>query len=140
MELFNLFGYTNPPLNTGAHDPVFIAAISALSGVAIAYITNVAAKRVQANKASKQPKDRMEQMFDGYERLIKQKDAEDDRKQRYIKVIEGELDATKLHVSKLEEAMERTNQELAESREDNKKLQANLDEMRREYKTVKHSQ
>ena len=122
---------------TTLSENVQISIISAISGICIAYIVNVAAKKVQEKKAEKQPKDRMEQMFDGYERLIKQKDAEDDRKQKYIKVIEDELTATKLHVGKLEEAMERTNEELAQSREENRQLQANLEAMRKEYKTVK---
>lgn len=118
---------------------VQISIISAISALGVAYIVNVAAKKVQEKKAEKQPKDRMEQMFDGYERLIKQKDLEDDRKQKYIKIIEGELTATKLHVGKLEEAMERTQQELSESRVENQELRDKLDEMRKEYQAVKNS-
>lgn len=124
----------------GLSDSVQISIVSAISGIIIAYIVNVMAKKVQETKQKKQPKDRMEQMFDGYERLIKQKDLEDDRKQRYIKIIEDELTATKLHVNKLEEAMDRTNEELAQSRAENQELQDRLTEMRKEYKTVKHSQ
>lgn len=122
---------------TTLSENVQISIVSAISGIIIAYIVNVAAKKVQEKKAEKQPKDRMEQMFDGYERLIKQKDAEDDRKQRYIKIIEDELTATKLHVSKLEEAMDRTNDELAQSRVENQQLKDQLDKMRQEYKSVK---
>lgn len=124
------------PLN----DNVQISLISAISGVVIAYIVNVAAKKVQEKKAEKQPKDRMEQMFDGYERLIKQKDVEDDRKQQYIKTIETELQLVKTHAGKLEEALDRTNEELALSRDENKELRQKLDEMRKEYKTVKQTQ
>ena len=119
------------------NDQIAISLISAVSGVLIAYIVNVAAKKVQSNKDKKQPKDRMEQMFDGYERLIKQKDAEDDRKQRYIKVIEAELAATKAHVQSLEQALEATQEELGKSREDSVRFQAQLDEMRKEYQHIK---
>lgn len=119
---------------------VQISIISAVSGIIVAYIVNIAAKKVQEKKAEKQPKDRMEQMFDGYERLIKQKDLEDDRKQKYIKIIEEELTATKLHVSKLEDAMDRTNDELAQSRVENQELRDQLDAMRKEYQAVKNSQ
>lgn len=122
---------------TTVTENVQISIISAISGIAIAYIVNIAAKKVQEKKVEKQPKDRMEQMFDGYERLIKQKDLEDDRKQRYIKIIEDELTATKLHVDKLEEAMARTSEELAESRVENQELREKLDEMRKEYQSVK---
>ena len=119
------------------NDQVSISLISAISGVVIAYIVNVAAKKVQSNKDKKQPKDRMEQMFDGYERLIKQKDLEDDRKQKYIKIIEDELRATKLHVQALETALAATNDELARSREESQQFQAQLDAMRKEYQTKK---
>ena len=119
------------------NDQVSISLISAISGIVIAYIVNVAAKKVQANKEKKQPKDRMEQMFDGYERLIKQKDLEDDRKQKYIKIIEDELRATKLHVQALETALAATNEELARSREESQQFQAQLDAMRKEYQTKK---
>lgn len=125
---------------TTLSENVQISIISGISGIIVAYIVNVAAKKVQEKKAEKQPKDRMEQMFDGYERLIKQKDAEDDRKQRYIKIIESELTATKLHVNKLEEAMERTNEELEQSRVENQQLRDQLDAMRKEYKSVKSNQ
>lgn len=123
---------------TTLSENVQISIISALSGIVIAYIVNIAAKKVQEKKAEKQPKDRMEQMFDGYERLIKQKDLEDDRKQKYIKIIEDELTATKLHVGKLEEAMERTNEELEQSRVENQQLKDQLDAMRIEYQHVKN--
>ena len=119
------------------NDQIVISLISAVSGILIAYIVNVAAKKAQANKDKKQPKDRMEQMFDGYERLIKQKDIEDDRKQKYIKVIEDELRATKLHVHALEAALAATNEELARSREESIAFQEQLDAMRKEYQTKK---
>lgn len=118
---------------------VQISIISTLGGIVVAYLVNVAAKKVQAKKAEKQPKDRMEQMFDGYERLIKQKDLEDDRKQKYILVIEKELGLTKEHVTRLETALVATRDELARSRDENKELRDKLDEMRKEYKIVKNA-
>lgn len=118
-------------------EPVLIALISMIGGIAVAYIVNVAAKKVQEKKAEKQPKDRMEQMFDGYERLIRQKDLEDDRKQKYIIVIEEELKLTKEHVARLESALEATNEELALSRKENSELKHMLDDMRKEYKVAK---
>lgn len=118
-------------------DAVKISIISTVGGITIAYIVNVLAQKVQAKKAEKQPKDRMEQMFDGYERLIRQKDLEDDRKQRYIKTIEEELQLVKDHAGKLEDALDRTNNELAQSRNENKELKVMLEEMRKEYKHLK---
>lgn len=119
-------------------EPIILSIISAMSGIAIAYIVNVAAKKVQDKKAEKQPKDRMEQMFDGYERLIKQKDVEDDRKARTMKALEEELVFTRKTVARLEAALEDTQRELEISREENQELKSLLEAMRREYKHVKH--
>lgn len=118
-------------------EQVIISAISAISGIIIAYIVNIASKKVQDKKTKNQPKDRMEQMFDGYERLIKQKDTEDDRKVRTMKALEEELKYTRATVARLEQALEKTQEELEVSREENRALKAMLEAMRKEYKTVK---
>lgn len=119
------------------NDQVAISLISAVSGVIIAYIVNVVAKRVQKTKINKQPKDRMEQMFDGYERLIRQKDREDERKARIIDELEVELTATKKLVRSLEKALESSKIELEASREDNQNLREMLNTMRDEYNAQK---
>lgn len=119
------------------NDSVAIAIISAISGVIIAYIVNVAAKRVQEKKEQEGPKDRMEQMFDGYERLIKQKDLEDERKARLIDELEEEISLTRDMVKKLEHALSVSQQELDNSRRDNGELKQMLTEMRREYTELK---
>lgn len=120
------------------NNSVVISGISAVSGIVIAYIVNVAAKRVQAKKVENQPKDRMEQMFDGYERLIKQKDKEDDRKVQAMQALEEELSFTRQTVIRLEQSLAETQRELEESREENVELRALLDEMRKEYQSVKN--
>lgn len=121
------------------NDQVSISLISAISGIVIAYIVNVAAKKVQQNRNKSQPKDRMEQMFDGYERLIKQKDVEDDRKVKAMQNLEQELTITRDTVQRLEKALADTQIELAESREENKQLRELLAQMRKEYKNVKEN-
>lgn len=117
--------------------PIAVSAISAVSGIIISYIVNIAAKKVQEKKTKNQPKDRMEQMFDGYERLIRQKDAEDDRKVKTMKSLEEELIFTRQTVQRLEKALEETQEELEVSRNENRELKYMLEEMRKEYKTVK---
>ena len=114
-----------------------ISLISAISGVMIAYIVNVAAKKVQKSKEDKQPKDRIERMLDGYERLIKQKDLEDARKGRLISELEEEISMTRQMVRSLEQALAVSQRELECSREDNLELKKMLQEMRNEYKRNK---
>lgn len=105
---------------------VLTALISAASGIAIAYIINVIAKR-------RRPKDRQETIFDGYERLIKQQQFDIDRKelqlnqtQLIIEQLQRQLDQTKLIV-------ERQQGELTESRDSNRELVRQLADMRREH-------
>ena len=118
-------------------ESVVISLISAASGVIIAYIVNVAAKKVQGSKVNKQPKDRMEQMFDGYERLIKQKDLEDARKERLISELEEEISFARQMIRNLEEALSASQIELESSRADNAELKKMLQEIREEYERNK---
>lgn len=120
-----------------ADNSVIVSVVSAVSGIIIAYIVNVAAKKVQAKKELNQPKDRMEQMFDGYDRLIKQKDTENDRKVRAMQVLEEELTYTRKAVARLEASLAETKRELEEHRNENVELRAALSEMRKEYQIMK---
>lgn len=112
---------------------VLVSLISMVGGVIVAYITNVAAKRVQARKEKDGPVDRMEQMFDGYERLIKQKDLEDQRKAKLIKELEEEIAMTRRMIKSLEESLAISQRELEISRQDNIELKEMLQSMREEY-------
>ena len=119
------------------NDSIAVSLISAASGIVVAYIANVAAKRVQARKEKQDPSDRMEQMFNGYERLIKQKDLEDERKARLIDELEEEIRMTRQMVKNLEHALAISQQELQRSREDNQELKDMLEQMREEYQLQK---
>ena len=119
------------------NDSVAVSLISAFSGIVVAYIVNVAAKRVQASKVGQGPVDRMEQMFDGYERLIEQKNLEDERKARLIDELGEEIKRTRQMVRDLEHALAVSQQELQRSREDNQELKDMLKRMRDEYKRNK---
>lgn len=104
---------------------VLISLISAGSALGVAYIVNVAAKRVQVAKAKKQPKDRMEQVVVRYEQFIQRLDAEIERKQKYIDIIERELKITK--------------QELERERMGSLDLKRELDQFRSEIESLRNS-
>lgn len=118
-------------------EAVQIAIISMIGGIAIAYITNVVARKVQKKKAEKQPKDRMEQMFDGYERLIKQMADEDERKARIIRDQQVEITAMKAKLGEMEDNLQIAQDDLIKSHESKKLLTKELDKMRREYTNTK---
>lgn len=111
-------------------DPLAVSIVSGISGIIVAYIVNVAAKKVQHRKEKDGPVDRFEQMFNGYDRLIKQKDAEDERKALLIMELQKEISLAKEMVRKLEE-------ELARSRSDIVELKHDLENMREEYALIK---
>lgn len=114
-------------------EAVQIAIISMIGGIVIAYITNVVAKKVQEKKAEKQPKDRMEQMFDGYERLIKQMADEDERKAKIIRDQQREIAAMKIKLTEMEDNLSTAQDDLIESHKSKKLLTQELDKMRKEY-------
>lgn len=114
-------------------EQVAIALISMVGGVFIAYITYVASKKVQAKKAEKRPKDRMEQMFDGYERLIKQMASEDERKATIIRDQQKEISEMKLKLNKMEDSLALAQDDLIESHRLKLLLTKELDKMRKEY-------
>lgn len=122
---------------TSVSDPVAVSIISTIGGIIIAYITNVIAQKVQKNKAAKQPKDRMEQMFDGYERLIKQMSYEDERKVKIIRDQQFEISNMKKKLTEMEAKLETAQDELINSHQSKVALTRELDKMRREYKNVK---
>jgi hypothetical protein len=131
--------YLFATVGQGLSDNVQISIISAVSGIAIAYIVNVAAKKVQENKAQKQPKDRMEQMFDGYERLIKQMSEEDERKARVIRDQQIEINQMKQKLTSMEDNLQHAQDELIDSHQSKVKLTRELEKMRHEYKAVKET-
>lgn len=118
-------------------DPVAVAIVSTLGGVIIAYITNVVAKKVQEKKAAAQPKDRMEQMFDGYERLIKQMAAEDERKAQIIRDQQAEINRMKVKLTEMEDNLQAAQDELIRSHDSKLKLTNELDKMRKQYQSQK---
>lgn len=118
-------------------DAVVISIISMVGGVLIAYISNVAAKRVQAKRASKQPKDRMEQMFDGYDRLIKQMSAEDERKATVIRDQQKEIAYMKERLAQMETSLISAQDELLDSNRAKKQLIHELDKIRKQYQVQK---
>lgn len=122
------------------NDGVVLSLISAGSAIAVAYIVNIASKKVQARKVKDGPLDRMEQMFDGYERLIKQKDLEDDRKARLITDLKRELEMTRDLVRKLEASLAESQREIVISRQENQDLKDMLKTMREEYEAFKKSE
>lgn len=114
-------------------DAVLISLISVIGGGLFTLLTIFAQRKVQENKARKQPKDRMEQMFDGYERLIKQMADEDERKANIIHQQQAEIAAMKQKLSDMEDALAKAQDDLLDSHNSKQILQDELKRMKRQY-------
>lgn len=118
-------------------DAVLISFISVVGGGIFTLITVFIQRKVQETKARKQPKDRMEQMFDGYERLIKQMSLEDDRKAQVIRDQQAEITAMKQKLNDMEDALVRAQEELLDSHASKQKLTQELMKMKKQYLSTK---
>ena len=94
-------------------------------------------RKVAENKAKKQPRDRMEQMFDGYERLIKQMSLEDDRKAKVIHEQQVEIHVIKQKLSEMEEELAKSQEDLINSLASKQKLTDELMKMKKQYLSTK---
>jgi len=118
-------------------DPVQISLISVVGGGIFTLLTVYAQRKVQENKIKRQPKDRMEQMFDGYERLIKQMADEDDRKASIIRDQQTEIAAMKQKLSEMEDALAKAQDDLLDSHQSKQKLTNELMKMKKQYLSTK---
>ena len=118
-------------------DPVLISLISVVGGGLFTLLTIFAQRKVQENKARKQPKDRMEQMFDGYERLIKQMADEDERKATIIRDQQHEIAAMKQKLAELEENLAKAQDDLLDSHNTKQLLTDELMKMKKQYLSTK---
>jgi flagellin-specific chaperone FliS len=109
---------------------IITAVISALGGITVAIVAVAFKDRVVAKR---QPKDRMETIFDGYENLIRQQQLDIQRKeeqlvrtQTIIERLQAELDTTRIIVAKQQA-------ELDLSKSTNEELVEQLSQMKKHY-------
>ncbi len=116
-------------------DQVTIAFISTVGGIVVTYLTvKYKGKVVKARGKAKAPKDRMENIFDGYERLIIQLTTDMERKETSINRMEGIISELEVELGKTKELLNETRHELHESQSHKRELSDQLKAMRREYK------
>lgn len=108
----------------------FVALVSTGGTIAVAYIINVVAKKRRVSK----PVDRMETIFDGYEKLIVQQQEEIVRKGATITQLEGAVNRLEEQLDETRKLLNRARGELRESKDHNRQLQVTLDDMKKDYK------
>lgn len=110
-------------------DPVLVATISTAGGLGIAYITNVLAKR----KKERAPKNRIEGIFDGYDKLIAQQQEDNDRKSDNIDQLQELIDTQRRQLNESQIMITALKDELEEAKGRNQELRDQLAAMKREY-------
>ena len=84
-------------------------------------------------KKPSKPKDRMDTIFDGYEKLIVQQQSEIDRKGMVIQSLENVVDRLEQELTRTRMLLDEARTELNESKKQNKSLRHQLESMRKEY-------
>lgn len=104
-----------------------------LGGIITTWLTLKYRDRIALRNREQKPKERMDTIFDGYEKLILQQQTDIERKatqivntQKIVEQLQKELDDTR-------ELVRQQQDELDESRELNLALQTQLAEMKKEY-------
>jgi uncharacterized protein (UPF0548 family) len=112
-------------------ETVVISVISAVAAVVTTYLTVRYKNRVI--KKTEKPKDRMETIFDGYEKLIRQQQVEIDRKGVAIGSLESIILRLEEELTKTKQLLEVAKGDLLQSREQNTLLTRQLEAMKIEY-------
>lgn len=120
-------------------DPVAISIVTTIGGAIVAYFTYVKSQKVQAKKAEGKPKDRMELVIEGYERLIVQKDAQNERDARQIKAMAEEMDIMRQLMRKMETQLNDSQDAHERAVRENTTLKEEIKKLRSEYSIAKKS-
>ncbi|MFA5172580.1 MAG: hypothetical protein WC426_13545 [Sulfuriferula sp.] len=124
----------SPAATPGLDSQVFIALIAAIGGIVTTWLTVKYKDRIIKTNAPSKPKDRMETIFDGYEKLILQQQSEIERKGSVIESLENIIDNLERELVTTKELLATTKAEVAETSSQNIQLKDQLKKMRIDYK------
>lgn len=111
-------------------DAVLISAVSTVGGIVIAYIVNVIAKKSKISR----PKDRMENIFDGYDKLIAQQQDDIGRKTLHIEHLQTLIDRQREQLEESQTMIDNLRDELEDAKGRNQDLRDQLNSMKKDYR------
>lgn len=114
---------------------IAVALIAAIAGIITTWLTVKYKDRVVKKTATSKPKDRMDTIFDGYEKLILQQQQEIDRKQLVVDHFEKIIQNLEDELATTRDLLQTTKTELAETKRQNGELKNQLTRMRKDYDT-----
>lgn len=121
-------------------DPVAISIVTAIGGVIVAYLTYVKSQKVQAKKAERRATDPMLDVIEGYEKLIAQKDAQNERDARQIKAMAEEMQMMRDVMRKLENRLQESQRAHERAVHENAELKNEIKKLRTEYEAAKKAE
>lgn len=117
----------------GVDSQIAVALIAAVGGVVTTWLTVKYKDRIIKKTAPNKPKDRMDTIFDGYEKLITQQQLEIDRKQKVIESLEGIIETLEHELATTRDLLTTTKYEVSETKRQNTELKDHLHRMRKDY-------
>lgn len=117
----------------GIDSQIAVALIAAVAGIITTWLTVKYKDRIVRKAAPNKPKDRMDTIFDGYEKLILQQQTEIDRKQVVIGNLEDIIENLERELATTRDLLATTKDEVAETKRQNYALKEQLTHMRRQY-------
>lgn len=120
----------------GSSQQVYVALIAAIGGIVTTYLTVKYKDRVI--KRTAKPKDRMETIFDGYEKLIISQQQEISRKSVVISSLERVIDRLEDELHQTRELLNDAREELNRSVVQNEQLKSQLGGMKKDYAAEQH--
>lgn len=117
----------------GIDSQVAVALIAAIGGIVTTWLTVKYKDRIIKKTAPNKPKDRMDTIFDGYEKLILQQQQEIDRKQTVVGHLENIIENLERELATTRDLLATTKDELAETKQQNIALKSQLARMRKDY-------
>lgn len=114
-------------------DQLSVALVSVIGSVIVTYLT-VKYKNTITRKIRNEPKDRMDTIFDGYEKLIKQQQDDIQFKQLNIASLQIIIDKQREQIEESQHMIDTLKQELENARTRNLDLQDQLSHMKEDYK------
>lgn len=115
---------------------VLVALVAATGGVITTWLT-VKYKHLVTGKSDEQkPMSRMDTIYDGYEKLILQQQAEIERKSGLVDHLEKIVAALEKELEETKRLLTETKSELIESNANNERMRKQLKTMRQDYESI----
>lgn len=118
---------------TADNSNLLIQIVIGITAVVTTYLTVKYKNVILSRNKEAPPKDRMEQIFDGYEKLIIQQQEDIQRKTNIITGLEDIVDKLRSDLDHTTDLLEQAREEVRESKKQNSQMKHQLDSLKKGY-------